>query len=105
MRILPEALSLYVIETTTYPLARNRVAEPVGAYSSIDNALPQSTSNKQSVKKQNESESGNIKRDNRSEKERRKDDRRKNARPILLDTRMSKSRRKPTGYTTISFEI
>ncbi len=113
MRIPSEILNPYLIEISSQPQADNGVAEPVEAAARLRNTLPQSNRNRQSeadqkdiivasekpqpyVGKPGERPSGN---------ERRQGERRQESRPVLLDTRLSKSRRKPVGYSSINFEI
>lgn len=113
MRIPSETFTPYLAEITSQPLADSGVAEPVGESARLDNALPQSLTNQQATAREDRARSANAKREQRkgksgeqvSGKERREGDRRKEARPVLLDTRMSASRRKPAGYASINFEI
>jgi hypothetical protein len=113
MRILPEAFTPYLSEITSQPLADRGMAEPVGDSARLDNALPQSLTNPQATAREDRARLASAKREQRkgklgeqaSGKERRKNDRRKEERPVLLDTRMSANRRKPPGYASIDFEI
>ena len=113
MRVLPESFTPYLTEITSQPLADSGMAEPVGESARLDNALPKSLANQQAAAREERARLANAKREQRkgkpgqqvSAKERRQNDRRKEAHPVLLDTRLSASRRKPAGYASINFEI
>jgi hypothetical protein len=112
MRIPSEIVTPYLSEIASQPRADDGTAEPVGQSARIGNALPHSRRNQQAEASQDRSPVDSTKAAPPNaapvqpppEQERRQEDRRKETRPVLLDTRLSKSRRKPAGYASINFE-
>jgi hypothetical protein len=112
MKIPPEIVTPYLTEITSKPQADNKKAEPIGKSATLGDTISYSASEQSPHLNRGHSEIAEKKRqpqgnsgEHAPDNERRKENRRKETRPILLDTRSSRNRRESGRYATINFKI
>lgn len=100
MQIPPDIIPLYRAEANSASTTDNKRAEPVGELAELGNALSESAGERHAQPDQKHSgwkigkqELRTKPRKHYSAEERRKNDRRKENLPVLIDTRLSRSRR------------